>query len=359
MPIPAKSHAYPFETTSVDFITDLPLSNGYDSLMVMADHDATKGVILCACTKTIDAMGTTLLMHQNLYKRFGLPSRIISDRGPQFSAKVFQELTRLVGIKSSMSTAYHPQTDGGTERMNQEIEAYLRAFCTNHPETWADYLPDIEFMHNQRSAQGRNASPFYLMMGYNPKAIPSVHPTTMVPAVEERLGNLEKVRLEAMAAHELARQRMAERVTRGFTPFKKGQKVWLEAKNLRFLKDHKKLTMKRQGPFEIMEVLGTLTYKLRLPAQWRIHPVFHASLLTPYHENDTHGPNYTLPPPDLIEGEEEFEVEAIVGHKKNRGRLTYLVKWKGYPISENSWEPGSHLTNAQEMLTAYKRIHHL
>ena len=67
-----------------------------------------------------------------------------------------------------MSTAYHPQTDGGTERMNQEIEAYLRAFCANHPETWSEYLPDIEFMHNQRIAQNRNASPFYLMMGYNP-----------------------------------------------------------------------------------------------------------------------------------------------------------------------------------------------
>lgn len=152
-------------------------------------------------------------MHQNLYKHFGLPSHIISDRGPQFSAKVFQELTHLVGIKSPMSTAYHPQTDGGTEHMNQEIKAYLCAFCTNHPETWADYLPDIEFMHNQRSAQGHNASPFYLMMGYNPKATPSVHPTVTVPAVEEHLSNLEKVHLEAMAAHELARQHMAKHVT--------------------------------------------------------------------------------------------------------------------------------------------------
>ena len=94
--------------------------------MVMADHDATKGVILAPCTKTIDALRTTHLIHQNLYKRFGLPTCIISDRGPQFSAKVFQELTRLTGIKSSMSMAYHPQTDGGTERMNQEIQKIIR-----------------------------------------------------------------------------------------------------------------------------------------------------------------------------------------------------------------------------------------
>ena len=103
-------------------------------------------------------------------------------------------------------------------------------------------------------------------MGYNPRAIPSVTPKTVVPAVEERLDNLEKVRQEAMAAHELARQHMAQRITRGFKPFEKGQKVWLEAKHLRFLKDNKKLAMKRQGPLTIVEVLGPLTYKLDLPA---------------------------------------------------------------------------------------------
>ena len=355
MPIPAKEHAHPFETTSIDFLTDLPPSGNFDSIMVMADHDATKGVILSPCSKTIDAMGTTQLIHRDLYKRFGLPSRLISDRGPQFSAKVFQELTRLIGVKSSMSTAYHPQTDGGTERMNQEVEAYLRAFCANHPETWSEYLPDIEFMHNQRAAQGRNASPFYLMMGYNPRSIPSVIPRTLVPSVEERLGNLEKARLEAMAAHELARQHMAERITRGFTPFTKGQKVWLEAKNLRFLTDHKKLAMKRVGPLEIVEVLGPLTYRLKLPQQWRIHDVFHASLLTPVRENDTHGPNFALPPPDLVEGEEEYEVEAITGHRTRYGRKQFLVKWKGYPTSENSWEPERNLDHAQKLLKAFRR----
>ena len=359
MPIPATPNAYPFETTTMDFITDLPPSNGFDSIMVMADHDATKGVILAPCNKTIDAMGTTQLLHQNLYKRFGLPKRIISDRGPQFAAKVFQELTRLLGVKSAMSTAYHPQTDGGTERMNQEVEAYLRAFCANHPESWTEYLPDIEFVHNQRKAQHRNESPFFLTMGYNPRAIPAVQPNTTVPAVEERLNNLEKARTEAMAAHEMARQRMTERITRGFVPFKKGQKVWLEAKNLRFLMDHKKLAMKRQGPFEIMEVLGPLTYKLKLPHQWKIHPVFHATLLTPYHENDTHGPNYPLPPPDLIDGEEEYEVEAITAHKRSRGRMSYYVKWKGYPTSESSWEPEGHLRNAPDILNTYKKRHKL
>ena len=99
-------------------------------------------------------------------------------------------------------------------------------------------------MHNQRTAQGRNASPFYIMMGYNPHAIPSVYPSTPVPAVETRPELLKKVREEALAAHKLARQRMAECITRGFTPFRKGQRVWLDAKNLHFLADSKKFAMK-------------------------------------------------------------------------------------------------------------------
>ena len=105
--------------------TDLPPFGGWNALMVVADHDSMKGMVLYPTNKIIDAIETTLLYHQHVYKCFGLPTCIISDRGPQFSAKVFQKLTRLVGCKSSMSTAYHPQTDGGTKWMNQEIEAYL------------------------------------------------------------------------------------------------------------------------------------------------------------------------------------------------------------------------------------------
>ena len=152
---------------------------------------------------------------------------------------------------------------------------------------------------------------------------------------------------------------MAERITKGFTPFKKGQKVWLEAKNLRFIMDHKKLAMKRQGPFVITDVLGPLIHWLKLPDQWKIHPVFHATLLTPYHENDIHGPNYTYPAPEIIGDNNECEVEAIIGHRQKHGKMTYQVKWKGYPASENSCEPDAHLTNASELLTAYKDTHRL
>ena len=359
MPIPTHAQAHPFEYINVDFITDLPQSHGFDALMVVVDHDATKGIILAPCTKTIDAMGTANLLHDTVFKRFGLMSQIISDRGPQFASQVFQELMKKTGVESKMSTAYHPQTDGGAERTNQEIEAYLRIYCADHPEDWSRHTTAMEFAHNQRKAVERNESPFFLMMGYHPRGIPTVFSSSHIPTVEQRLETLLKARNEAAAAHELARQRMAERITRGFTPFSKGQQVWLEARNLRFITDHKKLAPKRQGPFEISEVLGPLTYRLKLPEHWKIHPVFHASLLTPYRENDTHGPNFLRPPPDLIEGEEEWEVEAIVGHKLYRGKWRFLVKWKGYPTSDNSWEPAEHLDNATDILQAYKTQHKL
>lgn len=357
-PIAATS-SLPFQFVTTDFITDLPISNGFDSCWIVVDHNATKGVVILPCTKEIDALGTSKLYHEGPYRRFGLPETILSDRGPQFASKVMQELTRLLGIKSKLSTAYHPQTDGQTERINQEVEAYLRIYCADQPEDWSTHIPDIEFTHNQRVAQGRNESPFFLMMGYNPRGIPAVTIKSDVPTVEERMSTLQKAREEAKAALELARQRMSERITRGFKPFIKGQKVWLEATNLRNRPGSKKMQSKRVGPFTITDVFSPLTYKLKLPKQWKIHPVFHASLLTPYAENTIHGPNYANPPPDVIDGDNEYEVEAILGHKIKRNRTHYLVKWKGYSSAENSWEPASNLDNAKEILQPYNQCHRL
>jgi len=156
------------------------------------------------------------------------------------------------------------------------------------------------------------------MMGYEPKAIPTPFPTTNVPTAQEQITILQRARDKALAAHELAHQTMMERITRGFTPFELGQRVWLDAKNLKMGHPTQKLTLKREGPFTISEEISNLSYQLQLPVQWRIHPVFHASLLTPYKKNDIHGTNFLEPPPDLIEGEPKYEVEAIVAHQCSR-----------------------------------------
>ncbi|GLB45344.1 putative retrotransposable element tf2 155 kda protein type 1-like [Lyophyllum shimeji] len=254
----------PFAQITMDFITDLPEKDGYNSIMVVVDHGLTKGVIFIPCPKEIDALGSADLVLQHVYRRFGLPDTIISDRGPQFAARVFRELGRLLGIKLAMSTAYHPQTDGQTERVNQELEVYLRIFCSNNPENWKDLLPLAEFTHNNRSHSARNTSPFYLMMGFDPRSIPTAYQKTDVPAAEQRIIQLQRARDEALAAHELARQKMMHHTTRNFKPFQKGNKVWLEGKNLKIGYQSRKLAPKREGPFVISEVMGPLTYRLQL-----------------------------------------------------------------------------------------------
>ena len=118
VPIKADPHAYPFSTVTMDFITNLLESNEYNALYVVVDHDLTKAIVLIPCTKTVDAIGTARLYHDNVYRRFGLPNRIISDRGLQFSSQVFQEMNKWLGVISSMSTAFHSQIDRQTERIN-------------------------------------------------------------------------------------------------------------------------------------------------------------------------------------------------------------------------------------------------
>ena len=171
-------------------------------------------------------------------------------------------------------------------------------------------------------------------MGYNPISIPTAFPITNTPATQEQLLLLQKVREEANAAHELARQKIMERITQGFKPFKLRDEVWLESKHLKLRHESKKLAPKREGPFKIIEVLNPLNYRLSLPKSWRIHPVFHASLLSAFKHNDIHAENFIQPPPDLIEGQLEYEVEAIISHRKSGKGRTFLVKWKGYSSSK-------------------------
>jgi hypothetical protein len=142
----------------------------------------------------------------------------------------------------------------------------------------------------------------------------------------------------------LAIQALNRTTNKNSTPnakWKQGQMVWLEAKNLALPYGTVKLAPRRHGPFRISKVMSPVAYQLTLPLQWNIHPVFHASLLTPYVETDNHGPNFSRPPPDITIGENEYEVETIRSHRYfgRQKKLHYLLKWKGYPKSDNTWEP--------------------
>ena len=185
----AVENPLPFSSISVDLITGLPDSHRYDSVMVMVDHGLTKGVIYCPCTKNIDSKGVAQLFFTNVFPRFSLHSKVISNRGPQFASAFTRELARLLQYDVALSTAYHPQTDRETEQVNQELETYLRLFASNEPEEWSRLLPMAEFAHNSATHSVTQQTPFSLMMGYEPQAYPPLG-KTFLPNLESRLSNL-------------------------------------------------------------------------------------------------------------------------------------------------------------------------
>jgi hypothetical protein len=196
------------------------------------------------------------------------------------------------------------------------------------------------------------------MFGLSPTAIPLSFEHTKFPMIEDKMKTLQKNREEALAAHELARSRMANRKRSTFTPFTVGQKVWLDSRNLKTIY-HKKMAPKREGPFRITEVLSPITYRLELPRSWKIHDVFHAVLLRPYKETEIYGENYPQPPPTIQEGEEVYEIEAILNHRRRGRTYQYLVKWAGYPVTEASWEPEHVFSDDGDTLSQYKLRHDL
>ena len=173
----------PFSSISVDLITGLPDSHGFDSVMVVVDHGLMKGVIYCPCTKNIGAAGVAQLFFAHVFPQFSLHSKVISDRGLQFASTFTRELTRLLQYDVALSTAYHPPTDRDMEQVNQELESYLRLFTSNKPEEWLTLLSMAEFVHNSATHSVTQKTLFSLMMGYKPRAYPPLG-KTFLPNLE-------------------------------------------------------------------------------------------------------------------------------------------------------------------------------
>ena len=164
-PLPS-SCTRPFQQLSVDLITGLPPSHGFDLLLVVVNHSLLKGVILIPCNKDIDAKGVAELFFKHIFLCFGLHDHLISDHGPQFTSTFTMELARILGYDLKLSTAYHPQTDGETKRVNQEVETYLQMFCQGQPDKWSEFIPMAEFTHNSATHSSTQRSLFSLILGY-------------------------------------------------------------------------------------------------------------------------------------------------------------------------------------------------
>jgi RNase H-like domain found in reverse transcriptase/Integrase zinc binding domain/Chromo (CHRromatin Organisation MOdifier) domain len=353
--IPSVIDTKPFSHIAMDLITGLPKSDGHDAILTIVDHRCSRGAIFLPCSTTITSAGIAKLYLENVFRWFGLPKRIISNQDPRFTSHFGKSITRALGIAQNLSTAFHPQTDSLSEQKNQWIEQYLRLICTNQDE-WAKWLPMATAIHNNTRNSTTGFAPNTLLLGWEPPLTPDQTMITSSQKAEDYIAKFQKNRLMAI----LALNKAASTHTPISSKYTLGQHVWLEGKNLPISHGMIKLSPKRYGPFSIMKLISPVASQLDLPASWNIHPVFHNNLLTSYVETNAHGPNFTRPPPDLIDGEAEYKVEAIRSHRyfgKNK-KLQYLLKWKGYPEADNTWESEDQL-NVPDLLKQYNRCHSL
>jgi len=324
----------------MDLITDLPKSQGFDSILTIMDQGCSKAAKFIPCMKMIDGTGVALKYLKHLIPWFGLPKQIISDRDPQFTSVFAKEMCKALGIQQNLSTAFHPCTNGQTERMNTWIEQYLWPWTSGKPSAWSQLLLVAEFAHNSWKHDVAHKSPHELLIGIKPQVILK-HLESSTPAVETRLCLLDESR---QSAQKLLQNVQSRKDNKKLTEIKEGDQVWLEGR---------KLSPKRYGPFTVSQKISPVTMCLDLPASMKIHNVFHMDLLLPYKEIEQYGMPFTCPPL-IIDSEEEYEIENILKawHFSKKCKLQYLVHWKGYPYSDDQWIDHKDL-NAPNLLTDF------
>jgi hypothetical protein len=337
-----------WQVITTDLMVGLPVSHGFDSIWVAVDR-FTKRIHIAPTTKEVNSVGVARLFRDHVWRHHGLPDQIISDRGTQFVSHFTKELNRLLGVQVSVSTAFHPETDGQTERVNMEIEAYLRMFVNQRQDDWVEWLPLAEFAYNNRVHAATQHTPFELDNGQHPRMGVEPHRETRVEAVDEFTSRIKETNQEAEAALKKAAEDMSRFYNRKHTDdpgFKEGDMVWLDSRNIKTHRPTKKLDDLWFGPFPVEKVINRNAYKLKLtPAFKGVHPVFHISLLRRY-EPDTisERPKPTHPEPEVDEeGQPVYEVAKILDSRLHRGQLQYLVHWKGYGPEDNTWEPEHHV----------------
>jgi hypothetical protein len=355
LPVPDR----PWSSISMDFIEGLPPSNGFDTILVVVDR-LTKMAMFIECYGTDDAPQFAKLFLKHVFAKHGAPADIVSDRGKLFVSKFWSSLCKLLGVKSNLSTAYHPETDGQTERINQILEQYIRLYTNYQQDDWVDLLPLAEFAYNNAPHSATQVSPFFANKGYNPKLEVGIEDVTSFAAQQyaDDLSRLHQYLRDQIkiAIEQYARATADRRVAP--PEFAVGSQVWLSSEHIKTKRPSKKLDHRRLGPFKIISKLSTHAVKLQLPdALKAIHPVFHIRLLEPYVRNTI--PNRRQPPPPPVEVEEndEYEVSAILDSRFRRSRLEYLVEWAGYDESpeHRSWEPADNVANAKDYIRDFHR----
>jgi len=283
----------------------------------------------------------------------------VSDREVQFAAGIMKELNNLLGIQTKLSTAYHPQTDGQTERVNQELEQYLRVFIDHRQEQWPDWLGTAEFAYNNKIHTATKTSLFKANYGQDPRMEFEGRRKGKYKAAGKFVEKMRKIQ-EAKAALGKAQEEMkkfADKKQRKGEEYRVGDLVLLSTKDLKWQmkgRRSEKLTKRFVGPYKIKGIISSNAIELDLPKSIKIHPVVNVSRVRLY-TPQVKGQKKIPPKPVIIEGEEEFEVEKIINKRIVWGKEKFLVRWKGYTAEADTWESKENLENAKELVEEFER----
>jgi len=291
LPVPEK----PWEDISMDFVTGLPECEGYNAIWVVVDR-LSKMRHFVPCHTTIDAQGLAEIFLKEVVRLHGLPKTIISDRGPQFAAVFWKRICERLGINRRLSTAFHPQTDGQTERMNASMEQYLRIYTSHQQDDWVQWLPLAEFAANNATSEATKCSAFFAVSGTDPRM---TFEEAVSEPIDSRMVDADSVQAAMQQVHEHLRVEMrrsqdimeegANRKRLPAPQISEGTKVWLDARHIRTTRPSRKLDRKRLGPYVVKRKVSPYAYELELPRDLRIHPVHHVSLLDPIAEDPLPG----------------------------------------------------------------------
>jgi len=284
-----------------------------------------------ATTEKTLVEGLTKLFQDHIWKLHGLPESIISDKGVQFAAGIMKELNNLLEIQTKLSTAYHPQTDGQTDRINQELEQYLRVFIDHRQEQWPDWLEMVEFAYNNKIHVATKTLPFKANYGQDPRMGFEGKRKGKYKAAGKFIEKIKKIQEEAKAALGKAQEKMkkfGDRRRGKGEEYKVGDLVLLSMKDLKWqMKGRRleKLTKRFVGPYKVKEIISSNAIELELPNSIKIHPVVNISRVRLY-KSQVKGQKKIPPKLVIIEGEEEFEVEKILNKRMVRGKEKFLVR---------------------------------
>jgi Reverse transcriptase (RNA-dependent DNA polymerase)/RNase H-like domain found in reverse transcriptase/Integrase zinc binding domain/Chromo (CHRromatin Organisation MOdifier) domain/gag-polyprotein putative aspartyl protease len=358
LPIPTRR----FGSISMDFVTCLPKSpQKNDAIFVIVDR-LTKYARFIPCKTTLSSEQCAKLFHSRWVADVcGIPDDIVSDRDGRFFGSFWQELMQHLGTKLKMSSAYHPQTDGQTERMNRTMEEMLRAYVNPQMDNWEEFLPLVQHAYNDSVQASTSYTPYMAAYGHEPKdpLTPSAHSRnpSVIEFQEEIKTTIAELKVNLAAAqHRQATYADQNRVEKVLAV---GDEVMLSTQhlNLKRPKDRKltskKLMPKYVGPYTVLECVGKTSYLLKLPEGWKVHPVVHVSLL----QLIPKGARYKDRPLalEMEDGSLEWEVRAILDVKINKSGLPYkyLVAWTGFGPEEHRWEPASALSKCTEALDEF------